>query len=90
MSMCVPLDMMGERVDFIYLFFKLKKKEKKEEKKRTSPVTRLGDAFDELVQEDDLALLGVDLGAHVHRPNVRMIGVFLSQRTVVSLHQTKH
>lgn len=48
-------------------------------------MTRLGLAVDELVQERHLSLLLVDLRAHVHGPNVRVVGKVVRQRPVVSL-----
>ena len=46
---------------------------------------RLGVSFDELVEEGDLPLLVVDLGRHVHRADVGVVGEVVGERGVVSL-----
>jgi hypothetical protein len=56
---------------------------------RTSSVARLGDAVDEPIQENDLSLLIVNLRAHVHRADVRVVSILLGKRAVVRLCRTR-
>lgn len=55
------------------------------EEQLTGTVRRFRYARDELVQEDDLALLVVDVGLHVHSPDVGVVGEVVSEGAVVGL-----